>query len=102
MDTPFNRGRSVNKLIEHAVVGAAPIYSADWSETNQVLRGHPAIRLPNAIHAWAEAASALIRAPHRARDLAHGAQRLASRLNDPEPQRKLWRELLDVRESAVA
>lgn len=102
MDTPFNRGRSMNKLIEHAVVGAAPIYSADWSETVRVTHGISAIRLPNVVHAWAEAASALIRAPHRARDLAYGAQRLAAKLNDPRPQRLLWRALFDLREKSVA
>ena len=102
MDTPFNRGRSMNKLIEHAVVGAAPIYSSDWLEAGQIVHGISGIRLPNAMTAWAEAASALIRAPHRARELAFGAQRLAARLNDPEPQRQLWRSLMDVQESAVA
>lgn len=102
MDTPFNRARSMNKLIEHAVVGAAPIYSADWSETTRVTHGISAIRLPNVVHAWAEATSALIRSPQRARELAYGAQRLAAKLNDPRPQRTLWRALLELRESAVA
>lgn len=102
MDTPFNRARSMNKLIEHAVVGAAPIYSADWAETTRVMHGISAIRLPNVLHAWAEAASALIRAPHRARELAYGAQRLAAKLNDPRPQRLLWRALLGLRESTLA
>ncbi len=102
LDTPFNRARSMNKLIEHAVVGAAPIYSADWAETHRVVHGASGLRLPNEVHAWAEAASALIRAPYRARVLAHGAQRLAAELNDPTAQRRLWQSLLDVQESAVA
>ena len=32
MDTKFNRARSLNKLIEHGVVGAAPLYSQSWRE----------------------------------------------------------------------
>lgn len=102
LDTPFNRARSLNKLIEHAVVGAAPIYSADWAESVRETQGISAIRVPNRLHAWAEAASALIRAPHRAREVARGAQRLAARLNDPGPQRRLWHSLFDLRERAVA
>ena len=98
LDTPFNRGRSINKLIEHAVVGAAPLYSADWVHSGLTVHGISSILLPNTVRAWIEETSALIRAPHRARYLAYGAQRLAARLNDPAPQRRLWARLLDVRE----
>ncbi|MEM7212043.1 MAG: hypothetical protein AAF479_09130, partial [Pseudomonadota bacterium] len=102
LDTPFNRARSLNKLIEHAVVGAAPIYSAGWTENASEAHGISAIRVPNRLHAWAEAASALIRAPQRAREIARGAQRLAARLNDPRPQRQLWHRLFELKESARA
>lgn len=102
LNTPFNRARSLNKLIEHAVVGAAPIYSADWAESARETQQVSAVRVPNRVHAWAEAASALIRAPHRAREIAHGAQDLARRLNNPAHQRQLWHALFELRERAVA
>ena len=96
MDTPFNRGRSMNKLIEHAVVGAAPIYSRSWREASHVRQGVSGICLENSVHAWIEAASALVRAPYRARELAAGAQALARTLNDPQPHRRLWHDLLGL------
>ncbi|MEM9061899.1 MAG: hypothetical protein AAGD13_15675 [Pseudomonadota bacterium] len=102
LDTPFNRARSPNKLIEHAVVGAAPIYSAEWRETERIVHGASGLCLPNTQHAWVDAIAALIRAPERARHLAEGARAVARRLNDPGPQRALWRQLLGVQERSVA
>lgn len=98
LDTPFNRARSPNKLIEHAVVGAAPVYSATWAESKRVPNGVAGVCLPNDPGAWAEVIRALVRDPDRMHGLAAGAQDVAGRLNRPEPQRALWRRLLEVRE----
>lgn len=102
LDTPFNRARSINKLIEHAVVGAAPVYSAGWAEIAAPPDALSAIRVPNTTHAWAEAVSALIRSPRRGRLIAERSQRLAMALNDPAPQRRLWKDLFDLKEQWVA
>ncbi len=102
LDSPFNRARSVNKLIEHAVTGAAPIYSADWAESGRLMREGAGICVPNSQEDWIEAASQLIRAPQRARNVARNARRLAAKLNDPAPQRKLWQSLFELEERVVA
>lgn len=102
LDSPFNRARSVNKLIEHAVTGAAPVYSAGWSEAPRVMREGAGLCVGNTHEAWIEAASHLIRAPRFARDVASNAQRLAVKLNDPRPQRDLWRRLFGLKENVVA
>ncbi|MGD1923558.1 MAG: hypothetical protein ACFB03_05130 [Paracoccaceae bacterium] len=102
LDTPFNQARSPNKLIEHAVVGAAPLYSATWREAERIEHGVSGLCLPNAPHAWIDAIAALIREPDRARQIAVGAQTVASLLHAPQPQRALWRELLGIRERSVA
>ena len=96
LDTPFNRARSPNKLIEQAVVGAAPIYSAGWSEGYRVRHGQSGLCVPNSSEAWLDALRGLLLRPERARDLAEGAQALAKGLNDPAPQRALWRDLLGI------
>ena len=70
LDTPFNRARSPNKLIEHAVVGAAPIYSATWAESKRVPNGVAGICLPNDRVAWADVMGALVRDPAQMRGLA--------------------------------
>jgi len=101
MDTPFNRGRSPNKLIEHAIVGAAPVYSTSWAEGTRAAEEGAGLCLPNDGHAWHAGIAGLIGDAARMQRIAAGAQALGRRLNDPRPQRKLWRELLELKEPAL-
>ena len=96
LDTPFNRGRSVNKLIEHAVVGAAPIYSASWSHSQRVREGDAGLCLPNDPSVWYSAIANLINEPSRARSISARAQKLGTRLNSRQDQRALWTRLLEL------
>lgn len=96
MDTPFNRARSVNKLIEHGVVGAAPLYSRGWAESWRAAASGGGIVLENEPAAWRAEIERLIAWPDRMRELAGRAGRLASSLNRPEPQRRLWAQLMEV------
>lgn len=96
LDTPFNRGRSANKVIEHAVVGAAPVYSASWQEAQQAAERAAGKLVPNNQEAWVQALNGLIQDPARMLQLAQSAQGYAGSLNRAEPQRKLWRELLEL------
>ncbi|MEM9736854.1 MAG: hypothetical protein AAF908_09650, partial [Pseudomonadota bacterium] len=89
LETPFNRTRSVNKLIEHGLTGAAGIYSESWAEAAHIRPGE-GLTLPNAPEAWEDAVIHLLRRPPALADLAEGGQRLAARLNDPAPQRTFW------------
>ena len=109
LDTPFNRARSPNKLIEQAVVGAVPLYSRSWAETRRVDHGISGICLPNVPEAWLDALQDLMADPARMLEIARGAQSLARKLNTAEPQRKLWRSLFEMsgasqapKEAAVA
>lgn len=53
LDTAFNRGRSINKIIEHAVVGAVGLYSDWWlRENNWQQLG---LGLPNTVDKWVDA-----------------------------------------------
>jgi hypothetical protein len=102
LETPFNRARSLNKLIEHAVVGSAPLYSGTWGEAKRVSHGLSGLCLPNEVDVWLREIEALIANPVRMRTLAEGAKEAAVRLNRAEPQRALWRDLMEIREAAVA
>ena len=102
LDTPFNRARSANKLIEHALIGAAPVYSASWREGQRAAESGAGLLVPNDGEAWFQAISGLISDTARMRRLAHAAQAHATTLNSAVPQRTLWRELLELRESAFA
>jgi hypothetical protein len=101
-DTPFARARSANKLIEHAVMGAAPLYPERWGPGRAAAAEGAGLALPDDPSAWTAALRELAAAPARARALAAGAQALARRLNDPAPQRALWARLLGVPPAALA
>ena len=97
LDSPFNRARSLNKLIEHAICGAAPIYSNGWPEARRVVDGASGLVRPNLPQAWIDAALYLIRDDGARGRIASGAQALGRELNDPAPQRRLWGALLGAR-----
>lgn len=102
LETPFNRARSPNKLIEHAVVGAAPVYSSSWAESRRIPNGVAGLCLPNEADLWFETLRTLIERPDRMRALAAGTQEMATMLNTGTPQRALWRGLLGVDVAAHA
>ena len=101
LDTPFNRGRSVNKMIEIAVVGAAPVYSEGWRHAGPARKVGAALCLSNDPEIWFAGLADLIRDPAEMHRLAAAAQVLARQLNQPEPQRRLWRDLFGLREPAL-
>lgn len=96
LDTPFNRGRSLNKLIEHAVVGAVGVYSADWAFADRVRHGETGFLAENAVANWADTIEAALADPGRLRAMQRQARSLAARLNAPEPQRAFWRRQLGL------
>lgn len=100
LDTPFNRARSVNKLIEHGVVGAAGVYSRGWGESWRVAAG-AGLAVSNRREDWLEAIGHLVASAEALRDLAGGGATLARSLNRPEPQRQLWAELLGLEQHAA-
>jgi hypothetical protein len=51
---------------------------------------------------WRAAIEHLLALPETLRDLAAGAGALARALNRPEPQRRLWAELMGVQAHAAA
>ena len=95
-DTPFGRARSVNKLIEHALIGAAPIYSDTWPRAQSAVGRGAGIAAALRPAVWAEAVAALRADPAKARETASAAQAFAREINRPEPQRALWTRLLGL------
>ncbi len=102
MDTEFNRGRSLNKLIEHGVVGAAALYSRSWGEAWRAGKGGAGLTLRNHRDDWRAAIEHLLARPQAMRGLAAGAGALARALNRAGPQRRLWSELMGVRAHEAA
>jgi hypothetical protein len=94
-DTPFNRARSRNKVLEHAIVGAVGVYSRSWPTAGEspgcaILAGEDAAD-------WIAALSPYLEAPQRLRHIAQIARQSFAALNDPTAQRQFWAEVLGAR-----
>ncbi len=98
--TPFNRARSINKIIEHGLLGGAAIYTETWPEAARIADAGAGIVLPDDKAAWQAAIQRLVEdvtsGGHETRRLAEAGQKLAKTLNLAAPQRTLWAGLLDV------
>lgn len=99
LDTPFNRGRSLNKLIEHAVVGAVGVYSRDWCYADRVTDGETGFLAENTVDAWVAAVELALADPQKLRRMQGKARAAATLLNDPAPQRRFWSERLEFNSS---
>ena len=95
-DTPFNAARSLNKLIEHAVEGAAGLYAATWPGAAMAADAGAGVALPPDPAAWHAALRRLAADQEMTAAMAAAGVALAKRINDPAPQRALWSELLAI------
>jgi hypothetical protein len=91
-DTPFNRARSRNKLLEHAIVGAVGVYSRSWP-TASGLQGCAILAGPDAVD-WVTSLSPYLEEPQKLRLLAQSARQAFAPLNDPTTQRRFWADVL--------
>ena len=95
-DTPFNAARSLNKLIEHAVAGAAGLYAASWPGAAMAEEAGAGFALPLDPAAWRAALMGLSYQRGQAAQMAAKGVALAETVNDREAQRRLWAELLEI------
>ncbi len=93
-DTPFNGARSPTKLLDHAAVGAAGIYSARAPYADIVSPGVDGLLAGDDPREWLTALEGLIADPAGARRLAENGVALARRIGDPRRARALWEEAL--------
>jgi hypothetical protein len=91
-DTPFNRARSRNKVLEHAIVGAVGVYSRSWLAADK-LQGCAILAGENAAD-WIEALSPYLDEPQKLRPLAQAARQIFAALNDSKSQRQFWADVL--------
>ncbi|WP_321341980.1 hypothetical protein [Breoghania sp.] len=96
LDTPFNQGRSLNKVIEHAMLGAVGLYSADWVFADRIRHGETGLLIENDEAAWVTAILNALDDPAHLRAMQAGARAEAAILNDPAPQRAFWAKQLGL------
>ncbi len=94
-ETPFNEGRSVNKLMEYDQVGAAILASDNWTAGAAAANAKRFNAVGNTIEDWTEALLRLIDTPGLARTIAKRNRDTLAEENPLASQRHLWRHLFD-------
>jgi len=90
IESPFNSARSINKMIEHGIVGAIGVYSAGSLIAEHVEMGASGIVVDNRQKDWVEAISEAIAHPDRLQAVFEAGRDYATQLNDRQTQRAFW------------
>lgn len=94
--TPFNTARSATRLLDHAALGAAGIYSDTDPFSSLVATGENGLLVKAQPEAWGEAIMGLVEDRAACRWLAYGGQQLAERIGDPDRVRQFWCKILEL------
>jgi hypothetical protein len=93
-DSAFNQARSVNKLIEHALVGAVAVYSDCWEQTRRLEPGVNCLVASNDPQHWFDVLARAIGDRRALADLFDGALAMARELDRPTDQVETWNRVL--------
>ena len=92
MPDTFDRARSINKLVEHALVGAVGVYPEDW-EPARMVTGN-AISAPSDPAGWGPVLEAALADRATLAGMAAGAARQLEARDYLASQRRLWGDFL--------
>lgn len=95
-DTPFNRGRSLTKLMEAAAAGAALMTSDRLPFSAAIEAGRDGLLLSDDASDWMREIRRLVADREAGRMLAEGTARLARCIGDPERLGLFWRQRLGL------
>lgn len=94
LDTPWNMGKSMIKLIDAVQMGAAPVFSDVAPYRRLIDDGIHGVLAANDPAVWLERLSDLVEHPERLRGMAAHAQHRALELASPARARAFWLDLL--------
>lgn len=94
LETPWNLGKSMIKLIDAAQLGAVPVFSDVAPYRRLIDNGVQGGLVANDPAAWLACLSDLVEHPGRLREMAAHAQQRALELASPARARAFWLELL--------
>jgi len=92
--SPFDQARSANKIAEHAIVGAAAIYPADWAEARR-LASTARFAGNHAAH-WEEQIERAMESNRQSQLCPDATPDQLSPLFDANMQKSLWRNVLGI------
>jgi len=93
-DTKFNSARSINKLLDHAALGAAGLYSNRLPFLDIIKHGKNGLLINDNHQDWHNAIESLISDIKTSRHLAENGALLAAKLGDLEHVRSFWMDKL--------
>jgi hypothetical protein len=101
LPTAFDRARSANKLLEHAIVGAVGLYPDNWQPALELAQAQPggtpgALLAPADAADWADALEAAIVARTELAAIAATATRILSARRICAMQQSLWSDVLGL------
>jgi hypothetical protein len=105
LPTAFDRARSANKLLEHAIVGAVGLYPENWPPGRALALGEPggtppatpgALLAPADATDWADAIEAAINRRTDLAAIAAAARQTLSLLRYCAMQQSLWSDILGL------
>ncbi|WP_310621693.1 glycosyltransferase family protein [Flexibacterium corallicola] len=94
LNNNFNKGRSPNKLIEHAVAGGVSLCTDDWQYAKHIQNGQNGFTCARDSSAWAELILNLIDKPTYLTVAFNQFLKEAICLNNKQEQREIWCRLL--------
>lgn len=98
LDTPVNRARSTNKIMEHAMLGAVSLFSENVPFSGQLESDTDAFLIPGNPEAWLEKLEFLIAHPDASREIAVAGLRKAVYLarRAKQEQIQFWQKRLPL------
>lgn len=94
LDTPFNQGRSHNKILEYCLTGCAAVFSKNWYHSGLIEHGTNGWLCNNNQQDWSKVILSLVEKPRQLQTVFAGASQLFGQLNDLQYQRAFWKHLL--------
>lgn len=96
LDTPFNRCRSLNKILEHTLSGCPGIYSDNWSYSKYVQHNHNGWSLMNSTKSWVDQISYCIENKNMVQKAYLNATEQFSIINNASNQKRFWMDLFNI------
>ena len=90
VNTPINMSRSINKIVEIALVGAVGVYSENWNLAAYVKHDVNGVIIQNTSEAWAVKLSQLIDNPVALTSMYNASVENVNQMNNVDKQQQFW------------
>lgn len=96
-ETAFDRSRSINKILEHAIIGAVGVYNANWPAAQKIRSG--AILVQD-LDSWSRELTRYSRHLPALRDKALHSAKILAPFSNPTRQNLFWKSIFGLANGA--